>query len=135
MHIYQYGILVVLNHNNNIPPVHNNALQLMNSFSNGSQNTNLYFNGTLNEETSNNNELTLRFLPLDSLPTKNQTNTKPLSFKVLSCGTFETNHQSMVCSVHFVSQLYKNNIIISRTECRILIFIPITDIITTQQRV
>ncbi len=69
----------------------------MNSFSN------LYFNLILNEETRNNNGLTLQFSPLDALPTQSQTNTKRLSFKVLICGASNSNLQPMVCTVYFAS--------------------------------
>ena len=87
-----------------IPLNLNNVLiPFMNSLSNGSQNTNLYFNvyaKKINENVSNGDDqkqLQLRFLPLDSLPIQNQINTKRLSFKVLSCGTFKRNLQPMVC--------------------------------------
>lgn len=91
-----------------IPLNLNNVLiPFMNSLSNGSQNTNLYFNvyaNKINENQPNVNQngddqkqLQLRFLPLDSLPIQNQINTKRLSFKVLSCGTFKRNLQPMVC--------------------------------------
>ncbi len=65
----------------------------MKSISNG----NLYFNVILNEETKNNNGLTLRFSPLDALLIQNQRNTKRLLFRVSSCGTFEMSLQPMVC--------------------------------------
>eukprot|EP01083_Nonionella_stella_P054719 144435_1 len=69
-------------------------LPFMNSLANGSQNTNLYFNVNANDN-ANNNELSLHYLPLDSLTIQNQINTKRISFKVLSCGTFKRNLQPM----------------------------------------
>ncbi len=74
-------------------------LPFMNSLANGSQNTNLYFNVKVRNETTKNSNSTLRFLPLDASPIKNQIKTKHLSFKVLLCGTFKRNLQPMVCSL------------------------------------
>ena len=82
-----------------IPLNLNNVLiPFMSSLANGSQNTNLYFNVYAKESSKDatDNKVQLRFLPLDSLPIQNQINTKRLSFKVLSCGTFKRNLQPMV---------------------------------------